>query len=234
MCGRFTQTNKALPGLEIVAEEPEETRESARYNGAPSQDFRVIRRHPKTGRYHGDRLVWGLIPHWVKTADGGRKPINAKSETISQLPSFQSAYASRRCIVPIDNFFEWRKTTPPKQPFAIGMKDGSAFGLAALWENWRHPETGEYLRTFCILTCPANELIATIHDRMPVILPPAVWDEWLDPDNADIETLGRLLVPAPPELLTLRPISTEVNNVRNDGPHLTDEIDPDEPGDTDG
>ena len=89
MCGRFTQTNKALPGLEIVAEELAEIRESARYNGAPSQDFWVIRRHPKTGRYHSDRLVWGLIPHWVKTADGGRKPINAKSETISQLPSFQ-------------------------------------------------------------------------------------------------------------------------------------------------
>jgi putative SOS response-associated peptidase YedK len=217
MCGRFTQTDKALPGLEIVAEKPEEARECARYNGAPSQDFRVIRRHPKTGRYHGDRLVWGLIPHWVKTADGGRKPINAKSETVSQLPSFQSAYAARRCIVPIDNFFEWRKTTPPKQPFAIGMKDGSAFGLAGLWENWRHPETGEYLRTFCILTCPANELIATIHDRMPVILPPEAYHRWLSPMEADPRDL---LVPFPPEKIRMWPISARVNSPRNDDPDI--------------
>jgi len=206
-----------LPGLEVVLpDEPSEDGAAAdrpRYNGAPSQDFRVIRRHPETGDYHGGRLVWGLIPHWVKEADGGRKPINAKSETVHRLPSFRAAYAKRRCIVPINNFFEWRKTKPPKQPYAIGMKDGSPFGLAAIWENWKHPETGNHVRTFCILTCPANEMIAAIHDRMPVILPPDAYDRWLSPMEADPRDL---LAPYPSDSMRMWPISTRVNTPRND------------------
>ena len=124
----FTQSDKTLPGLDLVVPEDGADAEPrpTRYNGAPSQDFWVIRRHPETGAYHRDLLRWGLIPYWTKEAKGGRKPINARCETVARLPSFRAAYAKRRCIVPIDNFFEWRKTTPPKQPFAIGMADGSA------------------------------------------------------------------------------------------------------------
>ncbi|HKJ60734.1 MAG TPA: SOS response-associated peptidase family protein, partial [Hyphomicrobiales bacterium] len=112
MCGRFTQKDKDLPGLDTAPGEAE-TDHHPRYNGAPSQDFWVIRRHPETGEYRNDRLIWGLIPHWVKEANGGRKPINARAETIAKLPSFRSAYAKRRCIIPVNNFFEWRRTKPP-------------------------------------------------------------------------------------------------------------------------
>jgi putative SOS response-associated peptidase YedK len=157
----------------------------------------------------------------VKEPDGGRRPINAKSETVSRLPSFRAAYAKRRCIVPIANFFEWRKTTPPKQPYAIAMKDGSPFGLAGIWENWKHPVTDNYIRSFCILTCPANEMIAAIHDRMPVILPPDAYDRWLsdlEPDPGD------LLVPYPAGAMRMWPISTRVNAPRNDDPSILDPL----------
>lgn len=192
MCGRFTQTTGVLPGLEIAVDHAAEARVPSRYNGAPSQDFWVIRRHPDTGLYHRDPLIWGLIPSWCKEADGVRKPINARSETVAALPSFRAAYAARRCLVPIDSFFEWRKTTPPKRPYAIGMKDGAPFALAGIWENWKHPETGNFIRTFCLLTCPANELIAAIHDRMPVIIPAKAYDRWLsplEPDPRDLHTV---------------------------------------------
>ena len=216
MCGRFTQKNKHLPGLETLAGDTD-TEHHPRYNGAPSQDFWVFRRHPETGKYHSDRLIWGLIPHWVKEVDGGQKPINARAETVAKLPSFRSAYAKRRCIVPVDNFFEWRRTKPPKQAFAIGMKDNSPFGFAGLWESWTHPETGELIRTFCILTCPANELIATIHDRMPVILPPDAYDRWLSPLEPDPHDL---LTPYPSELMHMWPVSNKVNSPRNDTPDI--------------
>jgi putative SOS response-associated peptidase YedK len=219
MCGRFTQLQPSLPGLDIELSGEEETR--PRYNGAPSQDFWVIRQHPDTGRYHSDRLIWGLIPHWVKEADGGSKPINARCETVARLPSFRGAYAKRRCIVPVQNFFEWRKKAPPKQPFAVGMKDGSPFGLAAIWENWKHPETEEYIRSFCILTCPANELIAEIHDRMPVILPENAFNRWLSP----IETDPRdLLIPFPAGKMRLWPVSTQINSPRNDNISILDPL----------
>ncbi len=175
----------------------------------------VIRHHPETGKYHRDRLVWGLIPHWCKGAKGGRKPINARAETLTTLPSFRSAYAKRRCLIPIDSFFEWRKITPPKQPFAIGLKTGAPFALAGLWESWRHPDTGDIIRTFAIITCPSNEMIATIHDRMPVIIPPAAYDRWLsplDPDPSD------LLVPYPANEMRMWPVSTRVNAPKNDDP----------------
>lgn len=222
MCGRFTQTEAVLPGFELVYPEMGEAGPPpSRYNGAPSQDFWIVRRHPDTGSYHADRLLWGLIPYWVRETSGGRKPINAKSETITRLPSFRSAYARRRSIVPVNNFFEWRKTEPPKLPFAIGMKDGAPFGLAAIWENWKHPESGVYIRTFCILTCPANDLIAAIHDRMPVILPPSAYERWLSPMEADPHDL---LVPYPAELMVMWPISSRINSPKNDTPDLLDPI----------
>ena len=218
MCGRFTQKDKDLQGIETVDGDAS-AEHRPRYNGAPSQDFWVIRRHPETGEYRNDRLIWGLIPHWVKDVKGGRKPINAKSETVAKLPSFRAAYAKRRCIVPVNNFFEWRKLKPPKTPYAIGMKDGSPFGFAGIWESWTHPETGELIRTFCILTCPANEMIAEIHDRMPVILPLNAYNRWLSPIEPDPRDL---LVPYPSELMRMWPISTKVNSPRNDTPDILD------------
>ena len=155
-------------------------------------------------------------------------PINAKAETVAKLPMFRDAYARRRCIMPIDAFFEWKAILgqKAKQPFAIGMKDRSPFGLAGLWENWKDPSTGEWVRTFCVITTNANELVAEIHDRMPVILPPSDYDRWLglEPDPRD------MLKPFPAELMTMWPVSTRVNTPRNDDEDLIRAIQlPDQP-----
>jgi putative SOS response-associated peptidase YedK len=228
MCGRVTQAGKDLPGIKVtVLDERYDSRTGEpvpgpRYNGAPGQDFWVIRRHPETGAYHHGLLTWGLIPSWVKESNGGRKPINARAETLTALPSFRSAYAKRRALLPIDNFFEWMKVKPgPKQPYAIAMKSGEPFALAALWESWRRPVTGEIIRTFCVITTAANELIAQIHDRMPVIIPPGAYDRWLSPLEPDPRDL---LVPYPAGPMTMWPISSRVNSPKNDDPAILDPL----------
>jgi putative SOS response-associated peptidase YedK len=128
----------------------------------------------------------------VRTPKGGRKPINAKCETVRTLPTFRDAYRRRRCILPVDGFFEWKanKGQKPKQPFAIGMKDGSPFGLGGLWENWKDPSSGEWVRTFAIITTNANELVAEIHDRMPLIITAGDYARWLG-EEADPYELMR-------------------------------------------
>ena len=167
----------------------------------------MIRQHPETGERTLDRLWWGLIPGWIKEASPKVKPINATAERVASAPMFRAAYVKRRCLLPIDNFFEWKaiKGVKAKQPFAIGLKTGEPFALAAFWEGWRHPESGEVLRTFCVITTTANELVADIHNRMPVILQPEAYDRWLskvEPDPRD------LLVPFPPEPMMMWPLST--------------------------
>ena len=151
MCGRIIQSSSPLhlaivDGLEVSDSRIGNIR--PRYNAAPSQELLVIRENRKTGERSLDLIKWGLIPHWFTDPRGGRRPINAKAESVSKLPTFREAYAQRRCIVPIDGFFEWRaiKGARAKQPYAIAMKDGSPFGLAGLWENWRNPNTGQLLR----------------------------------------------------------------------------------------
>jgi len=191
-----------------------------RYNAAPSQELLVIRQNHKTGERSLDLLKWGLIPHWCSDPLGGRKLINAKAESVSRLPTFRDAYPVRRCIVPIDGFFEWCaiKGARAKQPYAIAMKDGSPFGLAGLWENWRNPNTGEWERTFAVMTVPSNELVGQIHNRMPAILEQRSYERWLstEPDPHD------LLITYPSEPMTMWPISTRVNKPENDDPSLLD------------
>jgi putative SOS response-associated peptidase YedK len=142
----------------------------ARWNAAPSQELLVIRRNHQTGQVSLDPLRWGLIPNWCKDPTGGRKPINAKAKTVASLPIFREAYRKRRCILPVDGFYEWRAIKGRgKQPYAIAMKDVSPFGIAGIWENWKDPSTGEWVRAFAIITTDANSLVAEIHDRMPAI-----------------------------------------------------------------
>lgn len=216
MCGRVSQTRGILR-LQIVEgmEECDSRTPKPRYrfNGAPSQELLAIRRDHATGKLSLDPLRWGLIPSWVKEPTGGRKPINAKAETVAKLPSFREAYKKRRCIVPVDLFFEWQaiKGEKTKQPYAIGMKDGSPFGLAGIWENGKDA-SGEWLRTFAIVTTSANELVGKIHDRMPVIVAEKDFLRWL---GAEPEA-NELLHPFDPEQMTMWPISTRVNSPRND------------------
>jgi putative SOS response-associated peptidase YedK len=210
-----------------------------------------------------DAFHWGLVPHWAKDLSVGNRMINARAETVGTRNAFRRPFARRRCIVPADGFYEWSKVPGhrKKQPYFIHRTDDEPLAFAGLWEVWRGAkgdaaadsgtadtgtaDTGSagtgggsgddrpFIRSCTIITTSANETMAAIHDRMPVILPPSAWDAWLDPDNADLETLGRLLVPAPARLITMHPVSIEVSNVRNKGPHLVEPvsvIDPDGKG----
>jgi putative SOS response-associated peptidase YedK len=216
MCGRITQkSSPKVLALGLVTERPiEPAAATLRFNGAPGQEHWVIRRHPETGGYSIDRLSWGLIPHWCSDPEGGRRPINAKAETVDSLPSFRDAYRRRRCLIPVDSFFEWQAVKgSAKQPYAIGMKSGEPFALAGIWENWRRPGTEEWMRTFAIITTNANGLVRPIHERMPVIIPIIEYDRWLSPLDPDPHDLLR---PFPSEPLRMWPISTRVNKPEND------------------
>ncbi len=229
MCGRITQkSDPRVLALDVATLIEPLYEAPPRYNGAPGQEHWVIRQHPKTGERTLDRLWWGLVPSWVKEAGGGRKPINAKAETVASLPSFREAYERRRCLVPVDNFFEWRaiKGAKAKRPYAIGMRSGEPFALAGIWENWRRPGSEDWTRTFAVITCPVNELMSQLHDRMPVILPRDAWDRWLaaiEPDPRD------LMVPYPSEPMRMWPISTRVNKPDNDDPAILEPA-PAQPG----
>jgi putative SOS response-associated peptidase YedK len=226
MCGRITQkSDPRVLSLGIATLiEPLTEAPGPRFNGAPGQAHWVIRRHPKTGERHLDRLWWGLVPYWTKGAPRSR-PINATAERVATAPMFRAAYAKRRCLVPVDNFFEWAKVKGkgPSQPYAVAMRSGEPFALAGIWESWRHPETNEIVRTFCIITTAANEMIDAIHDRMPVILPAQAYDRWLaavEPDPRD------LLVPYRSDLMTMWPVSVRVNKPDHDDVAVLAPIEP--------
>ena len=139
---------------------------------------------------------------------------------------FRAAYAKRRCLVPVDSYFEWAKSEAqgpkaPKQPYAIGMKSGEPFALAGIWESWRHPDSGDLVRTFCVITTGANALLAPVHDRMPVILPPPAFDRWLSPEEPDPRDL---LMPFADEAMTVWPVSPSVNRVANDDASILEPV----------
>lgn len=227
MCGRFVSST---PADELAAyfdaDPPPEAALESSWNVAPTNDIYVVLEDGGVRRVAPHH--WGLVPVWAKSPAIGNKMINARAEGLSEKNAFKHAFKRRRCIVPVDGFYEWRKVPGQKvkQPYFIARPDGEPLAFAGLWEEWKGPDRSgeERLRSATIITTEPNELMATIHDRMPVILPPSAWGEWLAEDNADLDSLGRLLVPAPSEILTLRAVSTEVNNVRNKGAHLIDAV----------
>ncbi|MEO5919188.1 MAG: SOS response-associated peptidase, partial [Candidatus Limnocylindrales bacterium] len=173
---------------------------------------------------------WGLIPHWADSTRIGNRMFNARAETLATSPVFRDAFRKRRCLVPVDSFYEWRREGSIRQPFRIVGVAGGPLALAGLWAGWRDPDTEGVRRTFTIVTTAPNELMRAIYDRMPVILPPEAWDRWLDPGLPDPGELQGLLVPAPDAALEAYPVSRAVNNVRNDGPMLIDPLpEPDGP-----
>jgi putative SOS response-associated peptidase YedK len=218
VCGRFTQERPSADLAELFDAEPLVTDAGGHFNVAPTQDARVVVERDGDRRLTAYR--WGLIPTWAADASAGSRMFNARSETAPASPAFRDAFRRRRCLVPVDAFYEWRRDGSRRQPYAIRHRDGSPLALAGLWSTWRDPATDELRRTFAILTTRPNELMAGLHDRMPVILDRQAWPVWLDTVRTDPGELLGLLVPSPADELEAYPVSTLVNSVRNDGPEL--------------
>lgn len=215
MCGRFTLTVQLNALRRRFAASADDTPEDRpRFNIAPTQHVPVIR-HEAEGRKIR-RLRWGLIPRWAKEASIGQRMINARSETLTEKPSFRPLLYRQRCLIPSDGYYEWAKTDAGnKQPYRIIVGDGELFAFAGLWDRWISPE-GKTVESFTIITTQANEKLSRIHHRMPVILPRSAEDLWLDPGLRDPEHLRQLLVPYPDDSIRLYPVSTLVNSPRND------------------
>ncbi len=216
MCGRYT-IKAPVAQLATLFDVLDPPPVPPRYNVAPTQSVPVVRLNPEHNRREIALLRWGLIPGWAKDAAIGNRMINARAESVADKPSFRSAFKKRRCLVVADGFYEWQKTNGKKQPYYIGLKDGSPFAFASLWEHWRDPED-KPVETFTIITTDANELVKPIHNRMPVILQPKDYQEWLDPGVEDKVELQKLLQPYPSEAMTAYPVSLLVNNPKNEDP----------------
>jgi putative SOS response-associated peptidase YedK len=193
------------------------------WNVAPTDQLPIVRFNPKDRQRSLDMMRWGLVPYWAKDIKVGFSNINAKAEGIETKPAFRKAFERRRCLVPVDNFYEWKKTAAGKQPFALALADRGIMALAGLWENWRSP-AGEWVRSFAIVTTVPNELCAEIHNRMPVILAPDTWPAWLGEQPADEAHLKALLAPYPSDDMMRWPVSPRVGNVKNNDSSLIDPI----------
>lgn len=217
MCGRFnlrTPTHQLVEIFDLVRV-PDAADLAPRYNIAPTQPVAAIRQ-TDLGRELA-LLRWGLIPPWADDPKIGNRMINARAETVATKPAFRSAFRERRCLIPADGFYEWKRLdSRRKQPYCIATDDGSPLALAGLWERWRRG--GESIESCTILTTEANELLAEMHDRMPVVLPRDAWDRWLDPDGRDVDELQSLLVPFPAVQMRAWPVSPLVNNPRHEEP----------------
>ena len=253
MCGRYASSRRP----EDLAEEFEIDDASVRetvveplapdYNVAPTKEVYAVLTRPPTGdrSAEADRqlrvLRWGLVPFWAKDPGIGSKMINARMETVHEKPAFRRAFAARRCLLPADGYYEWYTTEqktkagkPLKQPFFIHPADGSVMAMAGLYEIWRDPTRDEddparFLWSCTVLTTRAEDAVGHIHDRMPLLVEPDRYDAWLDPRASDPDDLKKLLVPAAPGRLEAYPVSTDVNNVRNNGPELLDAIETEPP-----
>ncbi len=213
MCGRFTLRTPMTKVAELFGldETPDV---DARYNVAPTQQVAAVRVRPDTEERELAILRWGLIPHWADDMSIGNRMINARAETVAGKPAFRQAFKKRRCLVLADGFYEWQKTGGKKQPYYIRLKDDQPFGFAGLWERWNRE--GEEIQSCTIITTEPNELMKPIHNRMPVIVDRDDYARWLAPDFDDGEALQQILRRYPAELMEAYPVSTLVNNPKNE------------------
>lgn len=214
MCGRFSLKSTFQAIEDEFSIEETEIEILPRYNIAPTQDVSVIVNDVKT------RLVsfrWGLIPSWATDLSIGNKMINARAETLTQKVSFKNALKKRRCLIIADGFYEWKKTDSGKIPMFIYLKNEKPFSFAGLWESWKTAE-GKIIRSCTIITTTPNQLISTIHNRMPVIIQKGYRSFWLEPNNADETKLVGLLKPYPHEEMAAYEVSKYVNSPANDSP----------------
>jgi putative SOS response-associated peptidase YedK len=235
MCGRFVQVSS--PDLLVErfgVDEVAAPRHEPSYNVAPRATVYGVRDRAVDGGRHRylSELRWGLVPSWAKGAKVGDRMINARAESLADKPAYERAFRRHRCLVPADGFYEWQRRGSRKQPMFIHRRDGEPMALAGLWAAWRDPDgndpDGDWLRSCAIVTTDANETVAPLHDRMPVVLDERDWERWLDPDPdaVDLDALARLLQPASNDLLVAYPVSSAVNSADNDGPQLVERVEP--------
>lgn len=246
MCGRYASTKSATD----IADEFHAVDATGGddpgpdYNVAPTKPvLAVVQRHPRDeeGTPDPDRtersvrvMRWGLVPSWAKDPSVGSRMINARSETATEKPAYRRAMQSRRCLLPAEGWYEWRREGSAKQPYFITGGDGASLAMAGVWEFWRAPSgEGDPLVTAAVLTTDAVGELVDVHERMPLLIAPEDWQTWLDPDTgADDERVAALLRPPALEWVSrmeLRPVSNLVNNVRNEGPRLLERVEEVEP-----
>lgn len=224
MCGRFVQSHD--PGfyadafqVEVIKTDPL----PASYNVAPTNPVYAIAHH------EGVRLLgsfrWGLIPWWAKDRKGAARNINARAETVATKPAFRDSFAKRRCVIPADGFYEWKRLPKGKLPHYIYGADLKPLGFAGIWASWKNPESGERISSCSIITGKPNELVGDIHDRMPVILTEESWTLWLDREVEDSNALQALLTVYPGSAMAQHPVATLVNKVANNYPECIEPLD---------
>jgi len=219
MCGRYASTlpPEAMRALFRYLEQPNFP---ARYNIAPTQPIAIVRM--TEGKRHFALVRWGLIPAWVKDPRAFSLLINARAESVNEKPAFRNAMKYRRCLVPADGFYEWKREGEKKRPYFVRRRDGAPIAFAGLWENWMGPN-GEEVESAAIVTTTASRSIAHIHDRMPVIVPPEAFDFWLDP-KVDAQTAAAVLTPAPDAQIEAYEVSSAVNRTANDSAALIEPL----------
>jgi putative SOS response-associated peptidase YedK len=217
MCGRFafySPAEAAAALFGVSASLPVEPR----YNIAPTQNIAAIR-NDQAGERELVMLRWGLVPFWAKDPSIGNRMINARAETVAEKPSYRNAYRHRRCIVLADGFYEWLRRGEAKTPYFISLASGGPFALAGLWENWTDKETGESLQTTTLITTDANDFMAQLHHRMPVVLEANTATDWLAGSNELLDDVGAITPP-----LQAWPVDRRVNNARNEGEDLVSAV----------
>jgi putative SOS response-associated peptidase YedK len=218
MCGRYTLSSPS-DDLALLFDLPELPLVPSRYNLAPTQEAAVVRVEAPGEPRRLDLLKWGLIPYWAKEASIGNRMINARAESVADKPAYRWSFKKKRCLIPADGFYEWKKEGKAKQPFLIRRADKKPFAFAGLWSSWKDPEQdGKTVETFTILTTDANDLLRPLHNRMPVIVDRENFDLWLDPKMEDAAKLQPLLVPHAVAGFEAFPVSRLVNSPTNDVP----------------
>ncbi|MBE9169539.1 SOS response-associated peptidase [Pleurocapsales cyanobacterium LEGE 06147] len=222
MCGRFslTQSTATIAQTFQIAEVPTLT---PRYNIAPTQSIATLNRPDKGTPRQFQWMRWGLIPSWAKDVKIGNRLINARVETVTEKPSFRDSLKHKRCLILADGFYEWQKLENRKQPYYFQLKNSKPFAFAGLWSQWQ-PERGEAILSCTIITTTANELVQSVHERMPIILSPEVYDRWLDPELTHPESILDLLKPYASEKMQAIPVSSLVNNPANDRPECVQQL----------
>jgi len=215
MCGRYRLSRRKQILEEYFDTAPWDDDWNPRYNIAPTQPVPVIRQHPKEPVRQISLMKWGLIPNWARDASIATSTINAKSETAATRPAFRDPLKFRRCLIPADGFYEWKRSGTSKQPYCFEVNEGELFSFAGLWDGWKD-SSGSWIKTCSILTTTPNAVTSAIHDRMPVILDRESYDLWLDPGMQNIAAVSELLKPYDARLMRSYPISMRINHVAND------------------